>query len=280
MYANATQAEQSTAWNAYKGVLGVWQQWHTVNGSFSEMFYHHGDNCAVGFRRVRVRMVCGSDLGELVLIDEPQRCSYVMVLATSLACDLDPLDMKVDAGVYECGHDSLETVEGAEVLAELAAVDAEYEAGDLTAQGRQRRRQRVLTQAGQCSGRDLATVSKNPVRASVICGCVWRSCVACGLSRQSAAGFLRAKHNAAPTGEIEATVVPSTGVDTPVVVPRTEVVGATGQCCAEAERLRSRVAEMERVCALHNISCTLAAETNETMTVASTVTTESSSGNS
>nr|XP_054925529.1 N-acetylglucosamine-1-phosphotransferase subunit gamma-like isoform X3 [Dermacentor andersoni] len=49
---NATQAEESARWNAYSGVLGVWQGWSAANGSLSGMHYGNGDSCGTLNRSV------------------------------------------------------------------------------------------------------------------------------------------------------------------------------------------------------------------------------------
>ncbi|KAH7944599.1 hypothetical protein HPB52_021814 [Rhipicephalus sanguineus] len=89
---NVTQAEESARWNAYSGVLGVWQGWSAANGSLSGMHYGNGDSCGTLNRSVEV---CGLSavILETFLVDvsEPERCRYAMVLSTPLVCHPDSL---------------------------------------------------------------------------------------------------------------------------------------------------------------------------------------------
>ncbi|XP_070379929.1 N-acetylglucosamine-1-phosphotransferase subunit gamma-like isoform X1 [Dermacentor albipictus] len=88
---NATQAEESARWNAYSGVLGVWQGWSAANGSLSGMHYGNGDSCGTLNRSVEVRLSCGRPRTSLAEVSEPERCHYAMVLSTPLVCHPDAL---------------------------------------------------------------------------------------------------------------------------------------------------------------------------------------------
>uniref|UniRef100_A0A224Z503 N-acetylglucosamine-1-phosphate transferase gamma subunit n=1 Tax=Rhipicephalus zambeziensis TaxID=60191 RepID=A0A224Z503_9ACAR len=88
---NVTQAEESARWNAYSGVLGVWQGWSAANGSLSGMHYGDGDSCGTLNRSVEVRLTCGHPRTSLTNVSEPERCRYAMELSTPLVCHPDAL---------------------------------------------------------------------------------------------------------------------------------------------------------------------------------------------
>ncbi|XP_077490492.1 N-acetylglucosamine-1-phosphotransferase subunit gamma-like isoform X2 [Amblyomma americanum] len=88
---NATQAEESARWNAYSGILGVWQGWSAANGSLDSMHYGSGDSCGTVNRSVEVRLTCGRPQTSLVEVSEPERCHYTMVLSSPVACHPDSL---------------------------------------------------------------------------------------------------------------------------------------------------------------------------------------------
>ncbi|KAL1475399.1 hypothetical protein MTO96_037315 [Rhipicephalus appendiculatus] len=88
---NVTQAEESARWNAYSGVLGVWQGWLAANGSLSGMHYGDGDSCGTLNRSVEVRLTCGHPRTSLTNVSEPERCRYAMELSTPLVCHPDAL---------------------------------------------------------------------------------------------------------------------------------------------------------------------------------------------
>nr|XP_037287442.1 N-acetylglucosamine-1-phosphotransferase subunit gamma-like isoform X1 [Rhipicephalus microplus] len=83
---NVTQAEESARWNAYSGVLGVWQGWSATNASLSSMHYGDGDSCGTLNRSVEVQLTCGHPRTSLVNVSEPERCCYAMELSTPLVC--------------------------------------------------------------------------------------------------------------------------------------------------------------------------------------------------
>lgn len=87
---NVTQAEESARWNAYNGVLGVWQGWSAANGSLTAMHYTHGDSCGSLNRSVEVRLTCAPQ-PSLVSVSEPERCRYAMELAVPTVCHEDAL---------------------------------------------------------------------------------------------------------------------------------------------------------------------------------------------
>ncbi|KAL3219029.1 hypothetical protein MRX96_031185 [Rhipicephalus microplus] len=76
---NVTQAEESARWNAYSGVLGVWQGWSATNASLSSMHYGDGDSCGTLNRSVEVQLTCGHPRTSLVnAAVEPGRQSAVL----------------------------------------------------------------------------------------------------------------------------------------------------------------------------------------------------------
>ncbi|CAN8003036.1 unnamed protein product, partial [Ixodes hexagonus] len=89
-FQNITQVEDSYRWNAYRGVLGVWQGWTISNGTFASMAYAKGDSCGASERSVQVTLTCG-DHGALLNVSEPQRCKYVATFSTPLVCSDDAL---------------------------------------------------------------------------------------------------------------------------------------------------------------------------------------------
>ncbi|XP_002739112.2 N-acetylglucosamine-1-phosphotransferase subunit gamma-like [Saccoglossus kowalevskii] len=82
---NVTQHEQSLRWNPYSGILGVWQEWQIENNTFQGMFYKSGDVCANKRRQVLVNLLC-SQKTELLTVEEPVTCEYVMNFSTPLVC--------------------------------------------------------------------------------------------------------------------------------------------------------------------------------------------------
>lgn len=90
-FGNATQAEESARWNAYSGILGVWQGWSAANGSLDKMHYGSGDSCGTVNRSVEVRLMCGLPQTSLVEVSEPERCHYSMVLSSPVVCHPDSL---------------------------------------------------------------------------------------------------------------------------------------------------------------------------------------------
>ncbi|KAJ8245769.1 hypothetical protein GJAV_G00260110 [Gymnothorax javanicus] len=51
---NVTQHEQTFRWNAYSGILGIWQEWEIVNNTFSAMWMREGDSCGNKNRQTKV----------------------------------------------------------------------------------------------------------------------------------------------------------------------------------------------------------------------------------
>ncbi|XP_064478984.1 N-acetylglucosamine-1-phosphotransferase subunit gamma-like isoform X2 [Ornithodoros turicata] len=89
-FQNITQVEESFRWNAYKGVLGVWQGWKIVNNTFAAMVYSKGDLCGKKERLVEVTLACGQDTW-LTNVTEPEQCIYRAILVTRLVCHRDAL---------------------------------------------------------------------------------------------------------------------------------------------------------------------------------------------
>uniref|UniRef100_A0A8C1JEW0 N-acetylglucosamine-1-phosphotransferase subunit gamma-like n=1 Tax=Cyprinus carpio TaxID=7962 RepID=A0A8C1JEW0_CYPCA len=82
---NVTQHEQSFRWNAYSGILGIWQEWEIQNNTFTGMWMREGDSCGNKNRQTKVLLVCGNS-SKLVSVSEPQTCVYSLIFETPLVC--------------------------------------------------------------------------------------------------------------------------------------------------------------------------------------------------
>ncbi|XP_062848760.1 N-acetylglucosamine-1-phosphotransferase subunit gamma isoform X2 [Trichomycterus rosablanca] len=82
---NVTQHEQSFRWNAYSGILGIWQEWEIQNNTFIAMWMREGDSCGNKNRQSKVLLTCGNS-SRLVRVSEPQTCLYLLVFETPLVC--------------------------------------------------------------------------------------------------------------------------------------------------------------------------------------------------
>ncbi|XP_075035704.1 N-acetylglucosamine-1-phosphotransferase subunit gamma [Mixophyes fleayi] len=82
---NITQHEQTYRWNAYSGILGIWQEWEITNNTFSGMWMREGDTCGAKTRQTKVLLVCGSS-NKLDEVSEPSTCVYSMTFKTPLVC--------------------------------------------------------------------------------------------------------------------------------------------------------------------------------------------------
>lgn len=82
---NITQHEQSFRWNAYSGILGIWQEWEIVNNTFTGMWMRDGDTCGTRNRETKVILVC-SDKSKLAQVSEPSTCVYSLTFETPLVC--------------------------------------------------------------------------------------------------------------------------------------------------------------------------------------------------
>nr|XP_033819294.1 N-acetylglucosamine-1-phosphotransferase subunit gamma [Geotrypetes seraphini] len=82
---NVTQHEQSFRFNAYSGILGIWQEWAIENNTFVGMWMREGDSCGDKKRQTKVRLVCGRS-NKLVCVLEPSTCIYSMMFETPLVC--------------------------------------------------------------------------------------------------------------------------------------------------------------------------------------------------
>uniref|UniRef100_UPI00358FD664 N-acetylglucosamine-1-phosphotransferase subunit gamma isoform X2 n=1 Tax=Myxine glutinosa TaxID=7769 RepID=UPI00358FD664 len=97
---NATQHEQTIRWNAYSGILGVWQGWDISNFTFVAMLMKEGDSCGSRNREVQVSFICG-EANKLLRVAEPATCSYTMEFSSPLVCHPHALL------VYPTLHESL-----------------------------------------------------------------------------------------------------------------------------------------------------------------------------
>ncbi|KAM3591377.1 uncharacterized protein V6R79_001002 [Siganus canaliculatus] len=82
---NITQHEQTFRWNAYSGILGIWQEWEIVNNTFTGMWMRDGDTCGTRNRETKVILVCGSS-SKLAQVSEPSTCVYSLTFETPLVC--------------------------------------------------------------------------------------------------------------------------------------------------------------------------------------------------
>ncbi|KAG8433035.1 hypothetical protein GDO86_017344, partial [Hymenochirus boettgeri] len=68
---NVTQHEQSFRWNAYSGILGIWQEWEIENNTFTAMWMREGDSCGKQKPSNQgVLLVCGKS-NKLSQVSEP-----------------------------------------------------------------------------------------------------------------------------------------------------------------------------------------------------------------
>lgn len=89
-FQNMTQYEISNRWNAYQGVIGIWDQWNIENNKFNSMQFRNGDPCGNTDRSAQVFLQCGTK-NELVNVTEPKKCQYSAVFITKLVCHKDAL---------------------------------------------------------------------------------------------------------------------------------------------------------------------------------------------
>ncbi|XP_063078041.1 N-acetylglucosamine-1-phosphotransferase subunit gamma [Engraulis encrasicolus] len=82
---NITQHEQTFRWNAYSGILGIWQEWAIQNNSFTGMWMREGDSCGNKNRQTKVLLTCGNS-SKLAQVSEPQTCVYSLTFETPLVC--------------------------------------------------------------------------------------------------------------------------------------------------------------------------------------------------
>ncbi|KAM4524544.1 N-acetylglucosamine-1-phosphotransferase subunit gamma isoform 2-T2 [Odontesthes bonariensis] len=82
---NITQHEQSFRWNAYSGILGIWQEWEMANNTFTGMWMRDGDACGTRNRETKVILVC-SNSSKLAQVSEPSTCVYSLTFETPLVC--------------------------------------------------------------------------------------------------------------------------------------------------------------------------------------------------
>ncbi|XP_020493215.1 N-acetylglucosamine-1-phosphotransferase subunit gamma isoform X1 [Labrus bergylta] len=82
---NITQHEQSYRWNAYSGILGIWQEWEIVNNTFTGMWMRDGDTCGTRNRETKVILVCSTS-SKLAQVSEPSTCVYSLTFETPLVC--------------------------------------------------------------------------------------------------------------------------------------------------------------------------------------------------
>ncbi|XP_047464688.1 N-acetylglucosamine-1-phosphotransferase subunit gamma [Mugil cephalus] len=82
---NVTQHEQSFRWNAYSGILGIWQEWEIANNTFTGMWMRDGDACGTRNRETKVILVCSTS-SKLAQVSEPSTCVYSLTLETPLVC--------------------------------------------------------------------------------------------------------------------------------------------------------------------------------------------------
>uniref|UniRef100_A0AAQ4Q0W1 N-acetylglucosamine-1-phosphate transferase subunit gamma n=1 Tax=Gasterosteus aculeatus aculeatus TaxID=481459 RepID=A0AAQ4Q0W1_GASAC len=87
---NITQHEQSFRWNAYSGILGIWQEWEMANNTFTGMWMRDGDACGTRNRETKFELqkvifVCSAS-SKLAQVSEPSTCVYWITFETPLVC--------------------------------------------------------------------------------------------------------------------------------------------------------------------------------------------------
>ncbi|XP_043945480.1 N-acetylglucosamine-1-phosphotransferase subunit gamma isoform X2 [Protopterus annectens] len=82
---NITQHEQTFRWNAYSGILGIWQEWEIENNTFVGMWMREGDSCGMKTRQTKVLLMCGRS-NKLINVSEPTTCIYSVTFETPLVC--------------------------------------------------------------------------------------------------------------------------------------------------------------------------------------------------
>lgn len=82
---NITQHEQTFRWNAYSGILGIWQEWEVENNTFTGMWMREGDACGTRNRQTKVILVCSLST-KLAQVSEPSTCVYSLTFETPLVC--------------------------------------------------------------------------------------------------------------------------------------------------------------------------------------------------
>lgn len=82
---NITQHEQSFRWNAYSGILGIWQEWEIANNTFTGMWMRDGDTCGTRNRETKIIFVCSAN-SKLAQVSEPSTCVYSLTFETPLVC--------------------------------------------------------------------------------------------------------------------------------------------------------------------------------------------------
>ena len=87
---NVTQHDVQSTWNAYNGVLGVYDAWEIGSSppTFAAQKFTDGDapGCGEGkSRRAEVRFVCGEGTGPTAA-SEPEPCAYDLDFETPAAC--------------------------------------------------------------------------------------------------------------------------------------------------------------------------------------------------
>uniref|UniRef100_UPI003AAC8F19 N-acetylglucosamine-1-phosphotransferase subunit gamma isoform X1 n=2 Tax=Centroberyx gerrardi TaxID=166262 RepID=UPI003AAC8F19 len=82
---NITQHEQSFRWNAYSGILGIWQEWEIANNTFTGMWMREGDACGSRNRQTKVILTCGRS-SKLAQVSEPSTCVYSLSFESPLVC--------------------------------------------------------------------------------------------------------------------------------------------------------------------------------------------------
>ncbi|XP_029433485.1 N-acetylglucosamine-1-phosphotransferase subunit gamma isoform X1 [Rhinatrema bivittatum] len=131
---NVTQHEQSFRWNAYSGILGIWQEWAVENSTFVGMWMREGDSCGNKNRQTKVLLVCGRS-NKLAQVSEPTTCIYSMTFETPLVCHphsllvyptlLEPLQRKWD-DLEQAFYDELITEQGYKKLLKALFEEAGY----------------------------------------------------------------------------------------------------------------------------------------------------------
>eukprot|EP00794_Sanderia_malayensis_P008933 gene8933-9885_t len=131
---NATQREDSFRWNAFHGVLGIWQEWKITNETFDYMLMTNGETCVGQIEReVMVYFKCGAE-NKFEDIQEPTVCKYNLTFQTPLACAQDAF--MVYPTLSETGKQEWDEIEDGFIEKEL------------TLQGYHKRRNNLFSKEG------------------------------------------------------------------------------------------------------------------------------------
>lgn len=97
-FANVTQKQISSSWTSFWGILGIWDEWNSINNTYTTMSYTDGTDCGSKRRQAAVEFMCSGPGGGYAIksVSEPKTCEYHLLLACPQACEAD----------YVMGHET------------------------------------------------------------------------------------------------------------------------------------------------------------------------------